>query len=119
MQYKDGDSTGGEARPLTPTARFDALLDAARVALRRAYLPKPATHLHLVATELRRGRGVQLTLFDQPDPKREAASAAKRAINERFGRFTVRSGSTLYLPAVYADPANDFDVCDVRGKICF
>lgn len=119
VQYKDGDSTGGEARPIAPTARFDAILDTARVALRRAYLPKPATHLHLVATELRRGTGVQLTLFDQPDPKKEAAAAAKRAINERFGRFTVRSGATLYLPAVYADPANDFDVCDVRGKICF
>ncbi len=119
VQYKDGDSTGGEARPVTPTARFDALLDAARVALRRAYLPKPATHLHLVATDLRRGQGEQLTLFDQPDPKRDAAQAAKREINARFGRFKVRSGATLYLPAVYADPANDFDVCDVRGKICF
>ena len=34
-------------------------------------------------------------------------------------RFGVRSGSTLYLPAVYADPANDFDVSVVRGKVCF
>jgi DNA polymerase V len=119
VQYKDGDSTGGEARPMSPTARFDAILDTARVALRQAYLPKPATHMHLVATDLRRGQGEQLTLFDQPNPRRDAAAAAKRAVNERFGRFKVRSGSTLYLPAVYADPANDFDVCDVRGKICF
>jgi hypothetical protein len=46
-------------------------------------------------------------------------TTAKREINARFGRFRVRSGSPLYLPAVYADPANDFDVCDVRGKVCF
>jgi DNA polymerase V len=119
VRYKDGASVGGEVRPVAPTARFDALLDAARIALRRAYVPKPATHMHLMATELRRGQGEQLTLFDQPDPRRDAAAAAKRAVNARFGRFKVRSGSTLYLPAVYADPANDFDVCDIRGKICF
>jgi len=25
----------------------------------------------------------------------------------------------LFLPAVYKDPANNFDVCDIRGKFCF
>lgn len=34
VQYKDGDSNGGEARPMTPTARFDAILDTRRVAVR-------------------------------------------------------------------------------------
>ena len=36
-------------------------------------------------------------------------------MNAKHGRFAVRSGTTLYLPAVYADPANNYDVCDVRG----
>lgn len=75
--------------------------------------------MHVLATELRRGQGFQLSLFDRPDPKREKVAAAKRAVNEKYGRFKVRSAATLYLPAVYADPANDFDICDVRGKICF
>jgi nucleotidyltransferase/DNA polymerase involved in DNA repair len=120
VAWKEVGSTAGTAPLPTATDRFDELLDAARVALRHAYVPRGvATHLHVAATELRRGKGVQLTLFDTPDPKREAVAAVKRAINERYGRFKVRSGMTLHLPAVYRDPANDYDICDVRGKICF
>lgn len=120
VAWKSGDATGGTASIPTPTDRFDDLLDAARVALRRAYVPgATATHMHVLATELRRGKGFQLSLFDAPDPRRERIAAAKRVVNERHGRFKVRSGATLYLPKVYADPANDFDICDVRGKICF
>src|SRR5262249_13974216 len=114
------DSTGGTASIPTPTDRFDDLLDAARLALRRAYVPGgTATHMHVLATELRRGKGVQLSLFDQPDPRRGRVAAATGGGNEGHGRVTVRSAATLYLPAVYADPANDFDICDVQGKICF
>ena len=120
VAWKTGSSTCGVVSIPTPTDRFDDLLDAARVALRRAFVPyATATHLHVLATELRRGKGFQLSLFDTPDPKKEAAAQAKAAVNARHGRFKVRSGATLYLPAVYADPANDFDICDVRGKICF
>lgn len=120
VAWKTGDSTGGSATLATPTDRFDALLDAARLALRRAYVPRvAATHLHVAATALRRGEGFQLSLFDRPNPKRDLAAAAKAAVNAKYGRFKVRSGATLYLPRVYADPASDFDICDVRGKICF
>jgi DNA polymerase V len=75
--------------------------------------------MHVIAPDLRRAQGCQLSLFDNPDPKREAVAAAKAAVNERYGRFKVRSGMTLYLPKVYADQANDYDICDVKGKICF
>lgn len=60
--------------------------------------------------------------FDQlldADPAREKLAELKAAVNEKFGRFKLRSGTTLHLPAVYADPSNDFDICDVRGKVCF
>ena len=44
VQYKDGTGLSGDATPEVPTARFDLLLDAVRVALRRAYRPDhPAT----------------------------------------------------------------------------
>jgi DNA polymerase V len=120
LAWKDGESTAGLCKLPVPSDRFDELLDGARTALRRAYLPgRPATHMHVVAPELRRARGFQLSLFDPPDPKREAVARVKTAVNERYGRFTLRSASTLYLPAVYADPANHFDICDVRGKVCF
>lgn len=120
LAWNTGDSTGGTASIPVPTDRFDDLLDGARVALRQAYVPNgTATHIHVLATELRRGKGFQLSLFDAPDPKREALAKAKAAVNDRHGRFKVRSAATLYLPAVYRDPANDFDICDVRGKVCF
>ena len=60
-----------------------------------------------------------MSLFTPPDPKKDAVAEAKRLVNERYGRFKVRSAATLYLPAVYRDPANGFDICDVRGKVCF
>lgn len=120
VAWNGGESTGGICKLPCASDRFDELLDAARVALRRAYVPNgTATHLHVIAPELRRARGHQLSLFDEPDPRREAVASAKAAVNERFGRFKLRSGMTLYLPKVYEDPANDFDVCDVRGKACF
>jgi hypothetical protein len=31
----------------------------------------------------------------------------------------VRSGATLPLTEVYADKAQSYDICDVRGKLCF
>ena len=118
--WKGGGATTGGAPLDAPTDRFDALLDAARVALRRAYVPRAtATHLHVLAPRLRPARGQQLTLFAAPDPKLERLARAKAAVNDKLGRFKVRSAATLYLPAVYADPANDLDICDVRGKVCF
>ena len=120
LAWKDGESTSGLCNLGCPSDRFDELLDAARVALRRAFRPnEAATHMHVVAPELQRAKGFQLSLFDLPNPKREALAKVKAAVNARFGRFKVRSGSTLYLPKVYRDPANDFDICDVRGKVCF
>ncbi len=120
VAYKDRGSLGGAAPLDAPSDRFDALCDAARVALRRAYLPgAAATHMHVIAPDLRRANGVQLSLFDRPDPKLEALAVVKSEVNARHGRFALRSGATLYLPQVYADPTNAFDICDVRGKICF
>ena len=36
-----------------------------------------------------------------------------------LGVLRLSGGVVTYLPAVYRDPANDFDICDVRGKVCF
>ena len=47
------------------------------------------------------------------------AARVKREVNERFGRFKLRSGATLFANDFYTDPANGYDVCDVRGKFCF
>ncbi|QEL17374.1 DNA polymerase Y family protein [Limnoglobus roseus] len=118
--WKDQGWTGGTSNSPTPTDRIDELLDLARASLRRAYVTgRTATHMQVKATELRRGKGFQLSLFDKPDPKKDKLATVKAAINEKYGRFKVRTATTLYLPAVYRDPANEYDICDVRGKVCF
>jgi DNA polymerase V len=106
----------------TPSDRFDELLDVGRVALRQAYRPGAgATHMHLIAQKLRRGGFFQRSLFDAvPDRERAAAVAKlKRNVNAEVGRFTLRSAATLAIKAIYDDPTNGYDICDVRGKTCF
>jgi hypothetical protein len=73
--------------------------------------------MHLIAEELAPDAPRQLGLFDR-DPG-EAAAAVKQAVNQKHGRFALRSGATLPLGAIYADRANEFDICDVHGKMCF
>ena len=31
----------------------------------------------------------------------------------------MRSAATLALPEIYKDKSTEYDVCDVRGKMCF
>jgi DNA polymerase V len=61
----------------------------------------------------------QQSLFDPPDSRAEALALVKREINDRFGRFKLRSAATLFANDFYEDPANEYDVCDIRGKFCF
>jgi hypothetical protein len=75
--------------------------------------------MHLFAEELRDHRPVQLGLFDAHDEKGRAVADLKRRVNERYGRFVLRSGATLPLYAIYRDRASSYDVCDIRGKTCF
>jgi DNA polymerase V len=49
----------------------------------------------------------------------EAVARLKEQVNNRHGRFALRSAATLHLPAIYRDVANAYDICDIRGKICF
>jgi nucleotidyltransferase/DNA polymerase involved in DNA repair len=118
--YKDERAAAWGARLMAPTDRFDLLLDTAKHALRRTWRPGvPVSRLHVVATELRWPGAVQLGLFEPPAGRAEAVARAKRDINAQVGRFAVRSGATLYLDDLYRDEANGYDVCDIRGKMCF
>jgi hypothetical protein len=105
---------------VVPTDRFDPLLEAGRFCLRKAYLPRRlAMRMHLFAEELRDHRPIQLGLFDHLDENGQAVATLKRQVNQRYGRFVLRSGATLPLHAIYQDRANSYDICDVRGKTCF
>jgi hypothetical protein len=75
--------------------------------------------MHLFAEWLSPKMPRQLGLFDPDGSRAEAVARLKREVNRRHGRFAVRSGATLPLVGVYADPSNEYDICDVRGKMCF
>ena len=75
--------------------------------------------MHVTASQLRQPGFVQLGLFDAPAEQARAVADVKREVNEALGRFALRSGATLPLYDVYRDEAQGYDICDVRGKICF
>jgi DNA polymerase V len=84
-----------------PSDRFEDLLGAAGEALRRAYVPDAvATHMHVIALDFCRAHGCQTSLFDAPYPKRDAVAAVEAAVNNRYGRFTVRSGIPVLIGEV-------------------
>jgi DNA polymerase V len=119
LAYHDDEHDSSTIRLPVPSDRFDQLLDAARTGLRACWREgATATHMHIVASDLRRGPWQQ-SLFDLPNPKLDAQTRVKREINEQFGRWTLRSGSTLWANDWYEDPANEYEVCDIRGKFCF
>lgn len=118
--YKVGQHGSGEVRLLSPTDRFDLLLEAVKQGLRSAWLPSElVSRVHLFASQLRYAGAIQPGLLEPPAEGYRAVAKVKREVNARLGRFTVRSGATLYLDEVYKDAAQGFDICDVRGKMCF
>jgi nucleotidyltransferase/DNA polymerase involved in DNA repair len=120
VAYKNGQVGVGQTTLAVPSDRFDVLLDAARPCLRRAWVPRvAAARMHLIAERLMSRTPRPLGLFDAPAGRAEVVAKLKREVNARHGRFALRSAATLPLFAVYRDPANEYDICDVRGKICF
>jgi nucleotidyltransferase/DNA polymerase involved in DNA repair len=118
--YGDGRFGMGQARLAAPSQRFDVLLEDARPCLRAAWIPRvPANRMHLFAEHLVARQRVQLGLFQKPDSRAETIARLKRVANDRHGRFALRSAATLALGAIYDDEANEWDICDVKGKMCF
>ena len=119
IAYHEADAASATLRLPVPSDRFDQLLEVARMALKRCWRERTtATHMHIIASGLRRGPWQQ-SLFDPPDAKLETLTRVKREINEQLGRWILRSGSTLWANDWYEDPANEHEVCDIRGKFCF
>jgi hypothetical protein len=76
-------------------------------------------YMHVIAERLSSRRCFQRGLFDQPTEPQRRVAQAKRQINERVGRFALRSAATLPLVQLYGDSANNYEVCDIQGKSCF
>jgi nucleotidyltransferase/DNA polymerase involved in DNA repair len=120
--YKDGRFGLGQTHLVVPTDRFDLLLEAARPCLRKAWIRGAlAQRMHLIAEDLHRREPRPASLFEPSEvgQRAEAVARVKRQVNDRIGRFALRSAATLPLASIYADRANGYDICDVRGKICF
>jgi hypothetical protein len=120
VMHWDGTEGFGKAELVSPTDRFDLLLEAARHCFSSAWEPGlGASRMHLNASQLKRPGFVQLGLFDRPDERAEEVARVKREVNALVGRFAVRGGATLPLADVYRDAAQGYDICDIRGKTCF
>jgi DNA polymerase V len=119
LAYREDDATSLTVPLSVPTDRFDLLLDAARRGLKHCWRSGgTATHMHLIASGLRRSPWQQ-SLFDPLDRRMEIIARTKREINQNLGRWIVRSGGTLWANDWYRDPANEHEVCDIKGKFCF
>ena len=120
IQHKGGVQGCCRAELPTPTNRFDLLLEAGRFCLAQAWSSRQAaTYMHVTASHLRRPGFVQRGLFDWPEAQARAVAEVKWKVNAEVARFSLRSGATLPLYDVYRDEAQAYDICDVRGKICF
>jgi hypothetical protein len=75
--------------------------------------------MHLIAEGLTPRRHAPLGLFEPPADRALAVARLKREVNSRHGRFVLRSAATLPLNSIYRDTANEYDICDIRGKLCF
>jgi len=100
--------------------RFEELALAALRLLHRLWTGNDAVHyMHVIAGGLRQRSHAQRSLFPMGGQREERIDRLKHRVNQSVGRFALRSGATLPLADVYADPANAYDICDIYGKSCF
>lgn len=101
-----------------PTARYTDLVRTAKALLYKWGFAWPVNRMQVLADRLCR-RPLQRNLFESGDRSGDRIEIVKRLVNERCGRFAVRSGETLPLWEIYADRLTSYDICDIRGKLCF
>jgi hypothetical protein len=129
LEYKEGGAASWRSSLPNATADFSLLHEAGLNLLARCWRPGiVVSYMHLIAEELSSREFAQRGLFDGQDRERgcpgsrerdRAIADVKRRINERIGRFTLRSGATLPLKDLYADETSSYDICDIYGKTCF
>lgn len=119
VEFKDGSSAGRRARLPGATADYEQIVSATLQLWEQIWRGQILAYMHVLAERLSSRRCFQQGLFDQPTDQQVRLADAKRRINERVGRFALRSAATLPLVQLYGDPANNYEVCDIQGKTCF
>jgi len=119
VEFKDASAAGRRATLPSATADYGQIVSATMQLWRQIWHGQILAYMHVMAERLTSRRCFQRGLFDQPTEQQERLSDAKRQINERIGRFALRSAATLPLTELYLDAANNYEVCDIQGKTCF
>ena len=117
LLFKNGLHWGDSAHLLEATSDSDHLLPAGKMLLKKCWPDDwMVVQMHLVADKLQMKGQHQLSLFVKRNRK---VDSLKEVVNQKIGRFALRSGLTLQINDVYADSTNDYDICDITGKSCF
>ena len=122
MSYADDATRVAELDMASPTDRFDLLVDALRCLMRECWRDgsERCVRMSLIASKLRDSDApTQGTFWDAPPGPWVQIAALKREANARVRRWAVRSGATLPLHELYQDGGHAYEICDVRGKVCF
>jgi DNA polymerase V len=119
VEFKDASGTGRRVNLPSATADYGQIVSAVLGMWKQLWRGQTLAYMHVLAERLSSRRCFQRGLFDQPTEQQQAVAVAKRRINERIGRFALRSAATLPLTQLYADRANNYEVCDIQGKTCF
>lgn len=120
LQFKNGEGASQHVGLSAATADFHVLYAAGRRLLAACWPHgEVVSYMHLIAGNLTPRDCAQRSLFEDTDPRWQAIGRVKRLINQRVGRFALRSGATLPLHDIYGDTTNSYDICDIYGKTCF
>jgi hypothetical protein len=118
IEFKGSRLWSARLRLLGDSAEYEQLQPAALALLESGWRDgETVTHLHLIAGNIARRQERQLSLFDSRP--QQPIDQLKQQINDKLGRFVIRSGATLHLPELYQDASHDYEICDVQGKMCF
>jgi nucleotidyltransferase/DNA polymerase involved in DNA repair len=119
VEFKDATAAARRVNLSSATADYGLIVSATLQMWEQMWHGQTLAYMHVLAERLSSRRCFQRGLFDQPTEQQQAVADAKRKINERIGRFALRSAATLPLVQLYGDRANNYEVCDIHGKTCF
>lgn len=121
LLFRDSPERSSRRSLLGSTDDFERIVVAALEMMPEVWQPRFASvhYMHVIAGSLWSPGNQQRGLFENDHHHSDAIASVKSQINQRLGRFAVRTGTTLPLKDVYADPANEYDICDISGKMCF
>lgn len=120
LGFSEGFGTFGRAELLEPSAHYEEIFPIALSLFLAAWKDgQKINYMHVFGEKLQFRSCYQASLFSKKNSGVPDTSAIIRLVNDKVGRFAVRTGTTIPLYDIYSDKAQSYDICDVHGKICF